>query len=60
MMQVGPAVVVCWQSEGPFVIEYASLESCPTSLHEKKKKKNLHEQKCTCKYSITWFNIISI
>ena len=38
MMQVGLSVVACWQSEGPFVIEYASRGSYPTSL---KKCKNL-------------------
>lgn len=32
MMQVGLSVVACWQSKGPFVIEYASQGSYPTSL----------------------------
>lgn len=41
MMQVGLFVVACWQSEGPFVIEYASQGSYPISL-KKCKNSSVH------------------
>ena len=31
-MQAGLSVVACWQSQWPFVIEYASQGSYPTGL----------------------------
>ena len=36
MIRVGLSAVTCWQSEGPFAIEYASQESYPTSLQKNK------------------------
>ena len=47
MMQVGLSVVACCQSEEPFVIEYASQGSYPTSL--KYHKSSSVSQECiTC------------
>ena len=49
MMQVGLSVVACWQSQEPFVIEYASQESYPTSLKYYKRLSVSQEYiTCTC------------